>query len=141
MELLGSHAGITVYDDFAHHPTAIRTTLEGLRARVGDARIVVALEPRSNSMRLGAHADALGPSLDLADLVVFLHRPELPWDAARVVGSLAGQGFTVPDGDSLVARLCEHAREGDHVVFMSNGGFDGAPGRFLQALRDGRDAH
>lgn len=141
MELLGSHAGITVYDDFAHHPTAIRTTLEGLRAKVGDARIVVALEPRSNSMRLGAHADALGPSLDLADLVVFLHRPELPWDAARVVGSLAGEGFTVPDADSLVARLCEHAREGDHVVFMSNGGFEGAPRRFLQALRDGRDAH
>ena len=136
MELLGRHAGITVYDDFAHHPTAIHTTLEGLRAKVGDARIVVALEPRSNSMRLGAHADALGPSLDLADLVVFLHRPELPWDAAKVVASLSGEGCTVADADALVARLCERTRAGDHVVFMSNGGFDGAPRRFLQALRE-----
>ena len=71
MEVIGSHGGITVYDDFAHHPTAIATTLEGLRARVGDARIVVAMEPRSNSMRLGAHAQALAPSLALADEVVF----------------------------------------------------------------------
>lgn len=75
MEVIGSHDGITVYDDFAHHPTAIATTLEGLRAKVGDARIVVAMEPRSNSMRLGAHAQALAPSLALADEVVFLHRP------------------------------------------------------------------
>lgn len=136
MELLGSHGGVTVYDDFAHHPTAIRTTLEGLRAKVGEARIVVAMEPRSNSMRLGAHADALGPSLDLADLVVFLHRPELPWDAAKVVASLRGEGLTATDAATLVARLREHAHAGDHVVFMSNGGFDGAPRRFLEALRD-----
>src|SRR5690606_40276724 len=72
LEPLGTHAGVAVYDDFAHHPTAIRTTLEGLRAKVDDARIVVAMEPRSNSMRLGAHADALAPSLALADVVVFL---------------------------------------------------------------------
>ena len=78
-----------MYDDFAHHPTAIATTLAGLRARVGDARIVVAMEPRSNSMRLGAHADALAPSLDGADVVVFLQRPELAWDAGKVVAALA----------------------------------------------------
>ena len=77
-----------VYDDFAHHPTAIRTTLEGLRAKVGAARIVVAMEPRSNSMRLGAHADALAPSLELADAVVFLHRPGLAWDAGKVVAAV-----------------------------------------------------
>jgi len=135
MELLGSHGGITVYDDFAHHPTAIATTLQGLRAKVGDARIVVAMEPRSNSMRLGAHADALGPSLALADLVVFLHRPELAWDAAKVVAALRGEGIATPDAGALVGELLARTRPGDHVVFMSNGGFDAAPRRFLEALR------
>ena len=135
MEVVGEHGGIVVYDDFAHHPTAIATTLEGLRARVGDARIVVAMEPRSNSMRLGAHADALAPSLALADVVVFLHRPGLAWDAGKVVGALHGEGHAVPDVDALVATLAKLAREGDHVVFMSNGGFDAAPRRFLAALQ------
>ena len=137
MEVVGTHAGITVYDDFAHHPTAIATTLAGLRAKVGDARIVVAMEPRSNSMRLGAHADALAPSLDVADAVVFLARPELPWDADKVIAAIRGDAQAVADADALVARLRALARAGDHVVFMSNGGFDGAPRRFLAALRDG----
>ncbi|MCC8364458.1 UDP-N-acetylmuramate:L-alanyl-gamma-D-glutamyl-meso-diaminopimelate ligase [Lysobacter sp. A6] len=134
MEVLGDANGITVYDDFAHHPTAIATTLAGLRARVGKARIVVAMEPRSNSMRLGAHSDALAPSLDGADVVVFLHRPELQWDAGKVVGALKGEGVTAPDVDMLIAALRSHVRTGDHVVFMSNGGFDGAPRRFLAAI-------
>ncbi|HEY4555100.1 MAG TPA: Mur ligase family protein [Lysobacter sp.] len=135
MEVIGEHDGITVYDDFAHHPTAIATTLAGLRAKVGNARIVVAMEPRSNSMRLGAHADALAPSLDLADEVVFLHRPELAWDAGRVVAGLRGAGVTAPDADRLLATLGARVRAGDHVVFMSNGGFDGAPRRFLTMLQ------
>ena len=126
----------TIYDDFAHHPTAIQTTLAGLRAKVGDARIVVAMEPRSNSMRLGEHADALAPSLDIADAVVFLARPELPWDAQNVISAIRGDAQAVADADALIARLRELARNGDHVVFMSNGGFDGAPRRFLAALRD-----
>jgi len=134
LEVVGTHGGITVYDDFAHHPTAIATTLAGLRARVGDARIVVAVEPRSNSMRLGAHADALAPSLDGADLVVFLHRPELPWEAGKVVAGLKGEGHAVADVDALVATLRARVQPGDHVVFMSNGGFDAAPRRFLSAL-------
>ena len=134
LEVVGSHDGVTVYDDFAHHPTAIATTLQGLRARVGDARIVVAMEPRSNSMRLGAHADALAPSLELADMVVFLHRPELAWDAGKVVAGLRGEGHDVADVDALVATLRSRVRHGDHVVFMSNGGFDAAPRRFLAAL-------
>ena len=137
MEVIGEHDGISVYDDFAHHPTAIHTTLAGLRAKVGDARIVVAMEPRSNSMRLGAHAEALAPSLDIADAVVFLARPELPWDAGKVVGALKGEGHVVVDADALIARLRALARNGDHVVFMSNGGFDGAPRRFHAALKDG----
>jgi UDP-N-acetylmuramate: L-alanyl-gamma-D-glutamyl-meso-diaminopimelate ligase len=136
MEVIGERGGITIYDDFAHHPTAIRTTLAGLRAKVGDARIVVAMEPRSNSMRLGAHADALAPSLDIADAVVFLARPELPWDADKVIAAIRGDAQAVADADALIARLREVARSGDHVVFMSNGGFDGAPRRFLAALRD-----
>ncbi|WP_374603151.1 UDP-N-acetylmuramate:L-alanyl-gamma-D-glutamyl-meso-diaminopimelate ligase [Arenimonas sp.] len=134
LEVLGERAGITVYDDFAHHPTAIRTTLEGLRARVGSARIVVAMEPRSNSMRLGAHADQIAPSLDGADAVMFLHRPELAWDGGRVVSALRGEGETVADVEGLLAALGKRCRAGDHVVFMSNGGFDGAPRRFLAQL-------
>jgi len=136
LEVIGEADGITLYDDFAHHPTAIHTTLQGLRAKVGDARIVVAMEPRSNSMRLGAHADALAPSLALADAVVFLHRPELPWDAGKVVDAIRGDARTVPDVEALIAALRSIARPGDHVVFMSNGGFDGAPRRFLAALRE-----
>ncbi len=135
LEVIGQARGVTVYDDFAHHPTAIHTTLEGLRAKVGAARIVVAMEPRSNSMRLGAHAAALAPSLDIADAVVFLARPELPWDAAAVVAAVRGQAQAVADTDALLARLGEAVRDGDHVVFMSNGGFDGAPRRFLAQLQ------
>jgi UDP-N-acetylmuramate: L-alanyl-gamma-D-glutamyl-meso-diaminopimelate ligase len=135
MELIGEHDGTTVYDDFAHHPTAIATTLAGLRARVGNGRIVVALEPRSNSMRLGAHADALAPSLADADAVVFLHRPEWPWDAKRILDVLDGRGDTAANVDGLIDKLRIQVRQGDNVVFMSNGGFEGAPRRFFQALR------
>jgi UDP-N-acetylmuramate: L-alanyl-gamma-D-glutamyl-meso-diaminopimelate ligase len=134
LENLGNSRGVTVYDDFAHHPTAIRTTLEGLRARVGKARIIVAMEPRSNSMRLGAHASEIAPSLNEADAVVFLHRPELSWDAGKVIAALRSHGQTAPTVDGLIAELKALVREGDHVVFMSNGGFEGAPRRFLQSL-------
>nr|WP_281273251.1 UDP-N-acetylmuramate:L-alanyl-gamma-D-glutamyl-meso-diaminopimelate ligase [Lysobacter pythonis] len=137
MEVVGEVGGVTVYDDFAHHPTAIAATLDGLRARVGDARIVVAMEPRSNSMRLGAHAEALAPSLAGADQVVFLARPELPWDAAKVIAAVPGDAVAVADADALLAALGRRVRPGDHVVFMSNGGFDGAPRRFVARLRAG----
>ena len=89
-------------------------------------------------MRLGAHADALAPSLDGADAVVFLARPELPWDARKVVSALKGGGHVVADVDALIAALRGLVRDGDHVVFMSNGGFDGAPRRFFAALRSDR---
>ncbi|MGV8961488.1 MAG: UDP-N-acetylmuramate:L-alanyl-gamma-D-glutamyl-meso-diaminopimelate ligase [Stenotrophomonas sp.] len=137
LEVIGEAAGITIYDDFAHHPTAIHTTLQGLRAKVGAARIVVAMEPRSNSMRLGAHAQALAPSLDIADAVVFLQRAELPWDAGAVIAAVRGQAQAVPDTDTLLQQLGAVTRRGDHVVFMSNGGFDGAPRRFLAQLQRG----
>lgn len=134
MEVIGEFNDVVVYDDFAHHPTAIQTTLDGLRARVGHKRIVVAMEPRSNSMRLGAHSDALAPSLDDADEVVFLHRPELAWDAGKVVSALKNHGTTAKDADDLIAQLLAVVKPGDHVVFMSNGGFDGAPRRFYSEL-------
>jgi len=137
LEVVGKVDGITVYDDFAHHPTAIATTLAGLRARVGDARIVVAMEPRSNSMRLGAHAAALAPSLQLADAVVFLHRPELAWDAAGVISQVRGQARAVADSEQLLDALAGQVTAGDHVVFMSNGGFDNAPRRLLARLQGG----
>ncbi|MCW8808768.1 MAG: UDP-N-acetylmuramate:L-alanyl-gamma-D-glutamyl-meso-diaminopimelate ligase [Rhodanobacter sp.] len=135
MELVGEVNGVRVFDDFAHHPTAIATTLAGLRASVGKARILVALEPRSNSMRQGAHADALAPSMIDADAVVFLQRPELPWDASRVTGALGGRGRTVPSVEALIDTLCRQAQPGDQVVFMSNGGFEAAPRRFVERLR------
>jgi UDP-N-acetylmuramate: L-alanyl-gamma-D-glutamyl-meso-diaminopimelate ligase len=134
LEVVGERAGVRVYDDFAHHPTAIATTLAGLRARVGSARILVGMEPRSNSMRLGAHADELAPSLRDADAVVFLHKPGLAWDAARVTAALAGRGRTAASVDELIDLLRSEAGAGDHVVFMSNGGFEDAPRRFVTAL-------
>ena len=136
MEHIGTAQNITIYDDFAHHPTAIQTTLAGLRAKVGNARIIAAMEPRSNSMRLGAHAEQIAPSLDDADVVVFLHRPELAWDAEAVVSSLKGEGHKVSTVDDLIATLKTIALPGDHIVFMSNGGFEDAPRRCLQALQN-----
>jgi UDP-N-acetylmuramate: L-alanyl-gamma-D-glutamyl-meso-diaminopimelate ligase len=137
MESLGEVNGVRVYDDFAHHPTAIASTLAGLRAKVGGARILVALEPRSNSMRAGAHVEALAPSLADADTVVLLRRSGLPWDAQRVIDALGGRGSAAASVDALLAALRLEARPGDHVVFMSNGGFENAPRRFLDVLRAG----
>ncbi|MEN1926587.1 UDP-N-acetylmuramate:L-alanyl-gamma-D-glutamyl-meso-diaminopimelate ligase [Luteimonas qiangzhengi] len=140
MERIGEVDDIVVYDDFAHHPTAIATTLAGLRASTPAGRIVVAMEPRSNSMRLGAHADALAPAFDDADAVVFLHRPELAWDADKVVDAVRGQATAVADVDELVAKLVTLVGPGDRVVFMSNGGFDDAPRRFFTVLQEARTA-
>ncbi len=136
MERVGDVGDIQVFDDFAHHPTAIATTLAGLRAKVGNGRILVAMEPRSNSMRMGAHAAALAPSLDDADVVVFLARPELSWDAAEVVAAVRGEAIAATSVDALLAALRQHVRAGDAVVFMSNGGFDDAPRRFVAMLHE-----
>lgn len=134
LELLGTPAGVHLYDDFAHHPTAIQTTLAGLRARVGAGRVIVALEPRSNSMRLGAHKDALAPSLADADHIVFLHKPELPWDNAQLLADLSPRAEACASADALVDRLIAILKSGDHLVFMSNGGFDGVPRKVLARL-------
>lgn len=134
LELLGTPAGVHLYDDFAHHPTAIQTTLAGLRARVGAGRVIVALEPRSNSMRRGAHKDALAPSLADADHIVFLHKPELPWDNAQLLADLAPRAEACASADAMVDRLVAILKPGDHLVFMSNGGFDGVQRKVLARL-------
>ena len=135
LELRGTEGGVAVYDDFAHHPTAIATTLEGLRGRVGDARICAVLEPRSNTMRLGHHATTLGPSLAGADRVL-LYRPEgLDWDLGNVAAALGERGSLHATIDGLVETVCAWARAGDHVVIMSNGGFGGIHDKLLAQLK------
>jgi UDP-N-acetylmuramate: L-alanyl-gamma-D-glutamyl-meso-diaminopimelate ligase len=135
MQLRGEVNGIRVYDDFAHHPTAIVTTLDGLRRRVGPgARIVAVLEPRSNTMRMGVHRDTLAPSLAGADEAWLYAPADLGWDAAAVVQALGARGHLSQDVDALAADLAAALRPGDHVLIMSNGDFRGLHGKLLAAL-------
>jgi UDP-N-acetylmuramate: L-alanyl-gamma-D-glutamyl-meso-diaminopimelate ligase len=135
MELRGDVAGVQVYDDFAHHPTAIQTTLDGLRSRVGQARIIAVLEPRSATMRMGVHRDALGPSLAKADEVWLYAPPDLGWDLTPVLASLGARGRTSRDIDTLARDLAKAAQPGDHLLIMSNGGFGGLHGKLLDTLK------
>lgn len=134
MELRGAAAGVQVYDDFAHHPTAIATTLEGLRRRVGNQRIVAVLEPRSNTMRAGVHTDTLAASLADADSVWLYAPADLGWDAATVLAPLGTRAHLARDLESLLAGLTGELRAGDHALLMSNGGFGGLHDRLLAAL-------
>ncbi|NKN31842.1 UDP-N-acetylmuramate:L-alanyl-gamma-D-glutamyl-meso-diaminopimelate ligase [Marichromatium bheemlicum] len=134
MELRGEAGGVRVFDDFAHHPTAIATTLDGLRQQVGAARILAVLEPRSNTMRLGVHNAALVDSLAAADRV-YVHAPaDLGWDAGAVFAGLGERGVVLDSVEAIVARVCAEARPGDQVLVMSNGGFGGIHQRLLDAL-------
>jgi UDP-N-acetylmuramate: L-alanyl-gamma-D-glutamyl-meso-diaminopimelate ligase len=133
MEVKGVAGGVTVYDDFAHHPTAIATTLAGLRAKVGAARILAVLEPRSNTMKLGTMKAELPGSLADADQV-FCYGANLGWDAAEALAPLGAQAQTFDQLDALVAAVRQAARTGDHVLVMSNGGFGGVHGKLLAAL-------
>jgi len=126
--------GINVYDDFAHHPTAIRLTLEGLRRNVGNARILVALEPRSNTMRAGVHADELGPALMAADHVWLKTGDGIDWDPQVALAPLEGRFKIVTRVDDLLQQIKSNLNPGDHVVFMSNGGFEAAPSRLAEYL-------
>jgi len=135
MEIRGVIDEITVYDDFAHHPTAIETTLRGLRARVGSARIIAVLEPRSNTMKLGVHREHLAPALAQADRVWFLNSPDLGWDLPAAVAGLGERASFAPDVDALVRGLTEDSRPGDQILVMSNGGFGGLHDKLLAALR------
>ena len=138
MELRGTVHGVKVYDDFAHHPTAIATTLDGLRRQVGEARILAVLEPRSNTMKLGTMAQRLPGSLQQADLVFCFGarqgKQALGWDPAVVLAPLGDRARSFDDLDALVAAVADAARPGDHVVVMSNGGFGGVHGKLLDAL-------
>lgn len=134
LEIIGEVAGVTVYDDFAHHPTAIAATVAAVRARVGHRRIVVVLEPRSNSMRLGVHQATLGDSLKGADRALLLRPAALEWDIGHVAAEL-GDGATVHDSvDALLDQLVVDIRADDHVLIMSNGSFGNLHARLLQRL-------
>lgn len=135
MQLRGDIGGVKVYDDFAHHPTAIATTLEGLRANVGDGRIIAVFEPRSNSMRSGAHTAGLAESFSAANELL-LHQPEdLVWNPEKLHWPLpVSVTQTIPD---LLEQLLRRVRAGDHVLIMSNGGFGGLHDKLLQALKQG----
>jgi len=134
MQLRGEVNGVRVYDDFAHHPTAIATTVDGLRRRVGSARIIAVLEPRSNTMKMGVHQNTLGPSLLGADEVWLFTPPDLGWDAGPIVASLGKRGHASRDIAALAAELAKSAKAGDHVLIMSNGGFGGLHGKLLAEL-------
>ncbi len=134
LQVRGTVRGITVYDDFAHHPTAITTTLAGLRGRVGAARIIALLEPRSNTMRLGVHKDHLGPALAAADLVLLYQPDDLGWDLHDVATALGTKAEVHSTIDSLIAAVLSEAQAGDHVLIMSNGAFGGIHEKLLAAL-------
>lgn len=134
MELISQTPDIHVYDDFAHHPTAIRLTLEGLRRKVGNARILVALEPRSNTMRAGVHANELGPALIAADYVWLKTGDGIDWDPQVALAPLDGRCKIVTRVDDMLQQLENSLKPGDHVVFMSNGGFEAAPRRLAESL-------
>ena len=134
MEVRGTVNDITVYDDFAHHPTAIDTTVAGLRAKVGKARILAVLEPRSNTMKLGVMKAALPGSLTGADRV-FCYAANLGWDAAAALAPLGELATTHDDLDLLVEAIAQEARSGDHILVMSNGGFGGIHQKLLERLR------
>jgi UDP-N-acetylmuramate: L-alanyl-gamma-D-glutamyl-meso-diaminopimelate ligase len=135
MEVRGVVNGITIYDDFAHHPTAIDTTVAGLRRKVGAARILAVLEPRSNTMKLGMMKDALPGSLRDADLV-FCYAGNLGWDAHGALSPLGSKAVVEDQLDALIGKIAAAARPGDHILVMSNGGFGGIHEKLLKILQN-----
>ncbi len=135
MEVRGTVNGITVYDDFAHHPTAIDTTVAGLRRKVGSARILAVLEPRSNTMKLGVMKDALPASLKDADLT-YCYAGNLGWDANGALAPLGDKAIVKEDLNELVESIVSTAKSGDHILVMSNGGFGGIHEKILKRLAD-----
>ncbi|MBI5259602.1 MAG: UDP-N-acetylmuramate:L-alanyl-gamma-D-glutamyl-meso-diaminopimelate ligase [Burkholderiales bacterium] len=133
LELRGEARGIKVYDDFAHHPTAMHTTINGLRRKVGLQRILAVFEPRSNTMKQGAMKAQLPWSLEEADLA-FCLQGDYGWDAAQALAPLGPQAQVANSVDALVAAVAKAARPGDHVLVMSNGGFGGIHAKLLAAL-------
>lgn len=136
LELKGEINGVRVYDDFAHHPTAVELTLGGLRAKVGEQRILAVLEPRSNTMKLGVHKQDLAPALAAAD-EVFIYQPDnIPWSVDEIAVLCEQPATTDADLDRLVASIVAAAQPGDNILVMSNGGFGGIHGKLLAALSE-----
>ena len=136
LEIRGHFRGVTVYDDFAHHPTAIATTLNGLRQRVGEQRIVAVLELGSYTMRTGVHRETMVPALKEADVVLLAKPKGEDWGVANVAAALPVPAHVFQDVDSIVKEITTHARAGDHVLIMSNTGFDGLHEKLLRALSE-----
>lgn len=134
LELKGEVDDIRVYDDFAHHPTAIATTIAGLRAKIGNRKLVAVLEPRSNTMKMGVHQDALAQSLIQADRVLLLQDSDLKWSLKQVTDELGDHVSVFDSIDTIVKTLQTEAQQGDEIVVMSNGGFGGIHQRILDAL-------
>jgi UDP-N-acetylmuramate: L-alanyl-gamma-D-glutamyl-meso-diaminopimelate ligase len=135
MEIRGCVNGVTVYDDFAHHPTAIATTLQGLRRRVGQARILLVLEPRSNTMRMGVHRETLAPAIQEADRI-WLHEPaDLEWPLAEVARQVDVPTRVSDCVQDIVDEILAEARPGDQILVMSNGAFGGIHGKLLEGLQ------
>jgi UDP-N-acetylmuramate: L-alanyl-gamma-D-glutamyl-meso-diaminopimelate ligase len=135
LELRGEVSGISVYDDFAHHPTAIEKTIAALRSRIGEQRLVAVLEPRSNTMRMGTHTDTLGQSLQEADEVLLLKPSDLSWDLEAVARELGDRARTFDTVDGLLEQLLQSLRPRDRVLIMSNGGFENLHARLLDGLK------
>jgi UDP-N-acetylmuramate: L-alanyl-gamma-D-glutamyl-meso-diaminopimelate ligase len=139
MQVRGEGRGVTVYDDFAHHPTAIRLTLEGLRQRIGRGRILAVLEPRSNTMKRGVMKAQLPSSLAAADRI-YIYSAGLGWDARALFAPMGSKARCEDHLDALVAAIIAEAKPGDHVLVMSNGGFGGVHEKLLVRLRRGAAA-
>ena len=135
MEKVAEVRGITIYDDFAHHPTAIATTLDGLRKKVGQAQIIAIVEPRSNSMKLGAHRDGLPESVVQADQVYWYSPANLGWDLAATTADCTIPSQVCDSLEGIIEQVKRQAEPGTHVVIMSNGGFGGLHGKLAEALQ------
>ncbi len=138
LELKGEVNGITVFDDFAHHPTAIELTMGGLRNKVGDAKIIAVLEPRSATMKRGVHKETLAASLHHADQIFLYQPPGIEWSVQDVAEQCSQPASSSDDIDQLVAQIVAAAKPGDHILVMSNGGFEGIHGKLLAQLAEQR---
>jgi len=136
LELRGRPAGIAVYDDFAHHPTAIRLTIEALARHRPGGRIIAVLEPRSNTMRMGVHRATLAAALAGADRVAALQGPSMEWNLAEALAVLGDKARVLPTADAIIDYCVAEARPGDSVLIMSNGAFDDIHRRLMEALED-----
>ncbi|UCC14739.1 MAG: UDP-N-acetylmuramate:L-alanyl-gamma-D-glutamyl-meso-diaminopimelate ligase [Gammaproteobacteria bacterium] len=136
MEVRGRQAGVTVFDDFAHHPTEIAATIAGAATVSQQGRLIAVFEPRSNTMRMGVHREALRTAFSGADRIYLFRPPGLDWDLEAMAGNMDPAAVVSDEIDDLVTRLVSELRSGDHVIIMSNGGFGGIHDRLLDALRE-----